>query len=135
FTRANTFDEARRLGENLGRTIAEALPTLTFLKDVQIRFCRREIELQPRKFPLLEQALEALQWHQERFAQLKTSAASRQEIRTAECDVFGAEKTARLARAVLDGRVSDAMRACQPAEIQMIEIGPQRFIGWPGEFF
>lgn len=135
FTQGNTFAEARRLGEILGRTIAAALPDLTFQRDVALRFHRQEVLLQPRHFPSLEEALRALASRRDRFAHLKATGATRQELRTAECDVFGAEKTAKLARAVQEGRLAQAVRACQPAEIQIIEVGPQRFVAWPGEFF
>jgi neutral ceramidase len=71
----------------------------------------------------------------EKFARLKREGAPRAEVRTAECDVFGAEETAELARAAVDGRLARAAAECSPAEIQLIEIGPWKFVSWPGEFF
>ena len=61
--------------------------------------------------------------------------AQRAEIRTAECDVFGAEATLTLARARDAGRLKTAVDACLPAEIQIIGIGKWRWIAWPGELF
>ena len=40
-----------------------------------------------------------------------------------------------LARAAADGRLQAAAAHCSPAEIQVIELGPWRFVFWPGEFF
>ena len=56
-------------------------------------------------------------------------------MRTAECDLYGAQETAELARAAEDGRLASAIGACLPAEIQTMTIGPWTFVGWPGEFF
>ncbi len=71
----------------------------------------------------------------ETFARLQREQAPRAAVRTAECDVFGAEETAELARAAGDGRLARAAAECSPAEIQVVEVGPWRFVAWPGEFF
>lgn len=71
----------------------------------------------------------------ERHATLQRTGAPAAAVRTAECDVFGAEETAELARAAGDGRLKEAIAARTPAEIQAISIGPWTFVGWPGEFF
>jgi hypothetical protein len=85
--------------------------------------------------PEHELAEEALKAAREKFARLKREGAPRAEVRTAECDVFGAEETAELALAANDGRLAKAAMDCSPAEIQLIKIGPWRFVSWPGEFF
>jgi hypothetical protein len=56
-------------------------------------------------------------------------------VRTAECDVFGAEKTAEFARAAMDGRLAQAAALASPADIQVIALDRWRFVAWPGEFF
>jgi hypothetical protein len=66
---------------------------------------------------------------------LRASGAPHNEIRTAECDWFGAEKTLVLSRAAAEGRVAAAARACLPAEIQVLTIGHSSLAGWPGEAF
>jgi hypothetical protein len=71
----------------------------------------------------------------ERFEALRTAGAPRTAVRTAECDWFGAEETAELARAAADGRLAGEVAKCLPAEIQVITVGPWQFVGWPGEFF
>jgi hypothetical protein len=81
------------------------------------------------------EAQRALAAAREMFERLKREGAPRTAIRTAECDVFGAEETAELARAAGEGRLASAVAACSPAEIQVIEIGAWKFAGWPGEFF
>ena len=134
-TRANTLAEAQRLGESLGRAIAGAIPTAAFSGVAAIRCRQRFIELEPRAFPAPADALAAVRQTRARFQQLKRENAPRTAVRTAECDVFGAEETAELAHAAVDGRLATAIQKCVPAEIQAIAIGPWTFVGWPGEFF
>ena len=134
-TRANTFAEAQRLGEKLGQAIAAAIPGLAYRSDLPV-CCRREfLELTMRKFPSREAADRAEKEARGRFDHLRTSGASHQETRTAECDWFGAEETATMARATEDGRLQKAAAADMPLEIQAIEIGPWKFVAWPGEHF
>ena len=133
--RANTFAEARRLGENLGRAIAAVVPGIAFSDALPVVATRRFIDLEPRRFPTPEDAVAAERAARARFEELRAAGAARHAIRTAECDWFGAEETAELSRAALDGRLAEALRKCVPAEVQVIAVGPWRFVGWPGEFF
>jgi hypothetical protein len=134
-TRANTFAEAQRLGENLGRAIAGVFPAIRYRPDPLIRTAQAFIDLDARDFPTVDEAAQAVRQARAKFERLQREAATRTVVRTAECDVFGAEETAELARAVNDGRLAAAVASCLPAEIQLIEIGPWKFVAWPGEFF
>lgn len=134
-TRANTFAEAQRIGENLGRSIAAAIQAVTFAPLGNVAAQCATIDVIPRDFPSVADADEALRRSRARFQQLIADRAPRQEIRTAECDVFGAEKTALLARAVVDGSLAKAIATASPAEIQVITINDWKFVAWPGEFF
>lgn len=134
-TRANTFAEAQRLGENLGRAIAAVVPAIKFLPEARLAARRQFLDLLPRKFPTAGAAAHAEQQARDRFETLRRSGAPRQDVRTAECDWFGAEETAELARAAADGRLETVIRQRLPAEIQVIAVGPWKFVAWPGEFF
>jgi neutral ceramidase len=134
-TRGNTFVEARRLGELLGQSIAEALPTISYHSNPLIAARQQWVDLKTRRMPAHVEAQRALADARERFVRLQREGASRATVRTAECDVFGAEETAELTRAAIDGRLAAVADECSPAEIQLIAIGPWRFVGWPGEFF
>jgi hypothetical protein len=134
-TRANTIAEAKRLGELLGQAVADVLPGMPFAAEARI-VCRRQmLDLPRRSFPSREAAAHAEQRARERFENLRRIGAPRQTVRTAECDWFGAEETAELACAAADGRLEAAVGRCLPAEIQVIAIGPWKFVAWPGEFF
>lgn len=134
-TRGNTFAEAARLGELLGRAIAGALEKITFSTTARVHARRALLELTPRAFPDVAEAHERVERVRARFEQLKREGVPRPAVRTAECDVFGAEETAELAAATSDGRLAAAIARCMPAEIQAIDVGEWRFVGWPGEFF
>lgn len=133
--RANTFAEARRLGENLGRVLATRIPEIEYRRDAELGCRDRHLNLEVRQFPAAAAASQAVTSARARFGQLQASGAARQAVRTAECDVFGAEETAELARAVTDGRLDAAIAGCMPAEIQIATIGPWNFVAWPGEVF
>ena len=81
------------------------------------------------------QAEQSLARAVERLAALRESGADRREVRTAECDWFGAEESVALAHAAAEGRLDDAVAAVMPAEISLMRIGPWRFVAWPGEIF
>jgi neutral ceramidase len=134
-TRANTFAEAQRIGEILGKAVEKVVPTVLFDSSIPIKCDQAMVELPPRTFPPVAIAQEKLNKAVARLDHLRKSNAPRQDVRTAECDWFGAEETLTLAKAVVDGRVARACRAVMPAEIQMIKIGHWAFIGWQGEVF
>lgn len=134
-TKANTFAEAQRLGEQLGRSIATAIGALTFRDDLPVRVRQRLIDVGARTFPAPADAAAAVRGTRETFERLQRAGAPRTAVRTAECDVFGAEETAELSRAAADGRLGAAIASCAPAEVQVIAVGPWKFAAWPGEFF
>lgn len=131
----NTLAEARRLGEALGRAVAAAAQTIRFDASLETDVRRAFLDLPRRTFPPIEEAERKLARAAEKLEQLRRSGATRQEVRLAEVDWFGAEETLRLARLAADGRLEAVYQACLPAEIQALKIGPWTFVGWPGEIF
>jgi neutral ceramidase len=134
-TKANTFAEVERIGRILGEAVEKALPNVQYADDVRIG-CWSEFVTPPRRQMLpLGEAERRLEAAVARLANLRRTGASRQEVRTAECDWFGAEESVTLARAALDGRLDAAAQSCLPAEVQVIRVGPWVFAGWPSEVF
>jgi len=134
-TKGNTFAEAERLGTILGEAVESVIRRISFTSDVTLGAFRRFVDLPGRLFPPVEQAREKLKRAIQRLEHLRQSGAPRQEVRTAECDWFGAEETLTLATAAVDGRLEAVRRSCLPAEIQIITAGPWAFVGWQGEMF
>jgi hypothetical protein len=119
----------------LGKAIARAVPSIEYLSEAPLEARRAFVDLPPRTFPSVAEAAQHLARAAQRLARLQASGAPWQEIRTAEVDWFGAEETLTLAKAAAAGRLEEVYRACLPAEIQAIRVGPWWFVGWPGEVF
>jgi hypothetical protein len=131
--RDHSISEARRLGELLGAQIQRALSSASFARQIGLFSESTVIELPPRQMPSIEIALTALRAAQEKFAELQKSSASFPAIRSAECAIFGAEETLALAQAADTGALDSTCESCLPAEIQVIGVAEQVFVGWPGK--
>ncbi len=133
--RTNTFAEARRLGEKLGQAIGEAVAGVGYLPAASLAVAQAFVDLPPRTFPTVEQARRQLDAAVEKLRHLREQGAPQAAVRRAEVDWFGAEETLTLSMAALDGRLEAAVRACLPAEVQVLRVGPWSFVAWPGEIF
>jgi hypothetical protein len=134
-TRANTFGEAKRLGQLLGQAVIKTIPEIRFQQSVELECLQEHVDLPRRRFPSVAEAERDLKRTIAALDLLRQSEASRQQIRTAECDCFGAEELLTLARAAREGKLDGACNWCLPAEVQIIKIGSSNFVGWPGEIF
>jgi hypothetical protein len=134
-TLANSFAEAERLGRILGKAVLRVLPTIEYVSEISLNCVLAEIDLPRKAFPAVAAAQENLREVRARFDRLREKRALRQQIRTAECDWFGAEETLTLAQAAANDRLETLYAACLPAEIQLFQIGHWAFVGWPGEIF
>jgi neutral ceramidase len=134
-TRANTFAEAERLGEMLGRAIAKMIPKVVYTSSVSLKSYQRSVEIPRRTLPSVAEAAAKCKHALQKLDHLRRTNAPPQETRTAECDWFGAEETFTLAKAADEGRLDDFYDLCLPAEVQILKIGPWSFVGWPGEVF
>jgi neutral ceramidase len=134
-TRSNTFDEALRLGNLLGNSVAQSLDAMDITNHAALGCDRRLIDLPVRAFPPVNHAQQQANRAAERLESLRRSGADRGQVRTAECDWFGAKMALKLAERAADGSLRNAVTAVMPAEIVLMRIGPWAFIGWPGEIF
>ncbi len=134
-TRGNTLEEARRLGEILGRAVERAIPEIEYLSSTSLGAMQRFVDLPRRSFPSLQEAQGKLTCAIEKLERLRGAGAPRQEVRTAEVDWFGAEEAVTLAQAAQDGRLEDFTLSCLPGEVQILKVGRWSFVGWPGELF
>ena len=134
--RAQTFAEARRLGEALGARMEESLRGLTeFQSRVPLEGAAIQIPMTGKKFPSVSEASSALDAAQKNYEFLRQSNAGHVEVRTAECTVFGAEEVVTLAKAEESGQAEAVRKKYCEAEIQVLHVGHTAFVGWPGEFF
>lgn len=133
--RGQTFDEAVRLGTILGRAIEAALATVDFRDSVTLAASGTTLDYPLRDLPSIETAAAKVQAVREKFERQQQDGTPRVIVRTTECDLFGAEASHALAQSKVDGRIDEALRGCLPAEIQLLCVGPWRFVAWQGEVF
>jgi hypothetical protein len=134
-TKANTFKEAKRLGELLGRSAADALKSIQYSGKITLDCRQALVDMPLRTIPSVEWAEKHYESATQRLETMRKSQADRREVRTAECDWFGAEETLALAQANAAGRVEAKIASVMPAEIMLARIGPWSFVSWPGETF
>lgn len=134
-TRSNTLEEARRLGSLLGESIIDALSSVNYEDELPIHCAKNDLMLPLRELPPVSDADADLKRARERFERLRDSGAAKAQVRSAECDWFGAAETASLARSAASGRMAEAASACMPAMVQVIRVGRWSFVGWPGEVY
>ena len=131
----NTFDEAQRLGQVLSRAVGGILKDIEYASDLTLRSLSGHVDLPRKAFLSVSAAHAGLERARARLDRLRKDSAPRPDVRTAECDLFGAEEALVLAKAAGDGSLDAAFANCLPAEIQVLGVGPWRFVGWPGEVF
>src|SRR5690606_8161094 len=112
-----------------------AMESAEYTTSAALRSCRTEVELPLRSFPSEAEAAMKLKAARSAYDRLSSLDGASPRVRTAECDVFGAEETLTLARASVEGRLDEYASTCMPAEVQCIEIGPWTYIAFPGELF
>ena len=134
-TKSNTFEEAERLGALLGRAVEKVLPQIEYQSEIDFSCNHDFVDLPRRHMPCVEDAQLKLDKAIARLEQLRKTGAPRQEVRTAECDWFGAEESVTLARAASEDRLDAVYQSCLPAEVQVIKAGRCVFVGWQGEIF
>ena len=111
FVKANTFDEAERLGRLLGAALLDAvkeLPENAFSRTAILKVAQEEIALPRREFSDESTTRRRLQNAVAKLKQLREAHAPAAEIRTAECDWFGAEEAVALALTLVIALVSGA---------------------------
>jgi hypothetical protein len=115
--------------------ITVAIESAVALTDTTIDAAADCLTLPRRRLPSLADAVSARSEAAERHRRLIAADADRAAVRTAECDVFGADATVTLARLEHAGRLDAVVVACMPAEVQVIRVGSLVFVAWPGEWF
>lgn len=134
-TKSNTFEEAERLGTLLGEAVVRAMENAEPIEEVTLSCGFRNIDPPLRQFPAEADAQTRLNTVKQHLDDLRNSGAPQAQVRTAECDWFGARQTLTLAQAFAQGVLKDAADACKPVEIFILRLGDWAFVGWPGEVF
>jgi hypothetical protein len=136
FIRGNTVDEARTLARRLADGLNEAISRMRFARETPtISLASESVELPLRALPAEAMAADQEHLAARSLQRLKEEGADRAAIRTAECDLFGAQATLSLARLAASGRLDAARQSCVPAILSVLRIGELILVHWPGEWF
>jgi hypothetical protein len=135
-TKANTFEEASRIGKIIADTVKLQLSeNISYTGNSQISVLQMLTDLPRRRFPTVEWAEQHRNITKERFEDLRKNGGNPREIRTAEVDWFGSEELLYLSKLAQSASLETIYERCLPGEIQIIKIGGWKFISWPGEVF
>ena len=138
FIKANTFDEAQRLGFILGERIVESIGQLRngSFKDWVVLSAKQSSQMLPKKkFMSIGEAESKMIFVKNKLKQMQQNSAHPSEIRTVECDWFAAEENLQLAQMAATGELEQVYQTVLPAEINIIGIDNNHFVFLPGELF
>lgn len=138
FIDSNTFEEAERLGFILGKRITDSVLQLKEVdfhdwSTLQIR--QSNLDLPRKKFMSLEDAEKKVAFVKNKLDTMRIKGEPATEIRTVECDWFGAEENLKLTKMWVNGDLEKVYDSILPAEINSISIGEFHFVFLPGELF
>lgn len=134
--KANTFEEVIRLGHILGKAVESVVDNIEYTDDVSLEIRRTFINDPPRKvFPPVEESEKKLEAVVAKIERMKAEKAPAAQIRTVECDIFGAEEQVTMSMMQASGDLEAFFTVNVPAEIQAFRVGPWWFVGWMGEIF
>lgn len=132
-----TFSEAERLGRKMGKTITTAVKTLqdrNFSTEAALESKIAAVTLPRRKIPSVEECRTALDDYRRVFEELKESGAAHGPVRTAECDVYGAEETLYLAQCQANGELERFLSKYDPIDIQVMQIADVFWLVFPENY-
>jgi len=138
FINSNTFEEAERLGSKLGKQIANSvlqLNTSDYQDWLSILHLQSPLVLPKRKFMTTEEATEKVIFVKNKLEKMRLEKAPAKEIRTVECDWFGALENKQLVKMSVNGELEKVYNSVLPAEINIVAMGDTRFVFLPGELF
>lgn len=138
FVKSHTFGEAKRLGFMLGERIVESVRQVRneVFKDWVTLAAQQSKQMLPKKkFMSIEEAESKVIFVKNKLKQMQRENANSSEIRTVECDWFGAEENKQLAKMAVTGDLEKVYQSVLPAEINVITIDNNGFVFLPGEMF
>ncbi len=138
FINSNTFEEAERLGFNLGKRITDSvlqLNALDYQDWLSLSNQQSQLYLPQKKFMTEEEAIKKVVYVKNKLDKMRLEKAPTKEIRTVECDWFGALENNQLAKMSVSGELENIYKSVLPAEVNIIGLGDTYFVFLPGELF
>jgi neutral ceramidase len=135
FREGQDFDEAARIGYELGAATARILENMQFENNVVLKVLSKEIDIPLKILPSEEEAAAIVDKTRVEWERLKKEEAPYLEVQNANLRNLGAEDTLGYAR-LKKKNIPISLEVDElPAEIQVLGIGDTRIVGLPGEIF
>jgi len=135
FRNSQTFEEAERIGAQIGREAKTVIDSLKLQNSAKIFVNSTELDISIREFPSLEEATKAVEEAKEIYEKLKESGAPYIDIQNANLKLLGAEDILGYVQMLENGKKIDILEDEIPAELTVIGIGDARIACVPGEIF
>ncbi len=138
FIDSNTFSEAKRLGYMLGEKITASVLNLIesdYRDWHEQRIQKAFIGLPRKKFMPLKDAKKKADFLKNKLDRMRLRGEQAAEIRTVECDWFGAEENMKLIAMIGNGELEKVYQSVLPIEINCVTLGDINFAFIPGELF
>ncbi len=138
FIDSNSLSEARRLGFLLGKRITENILRLNerdYQEWLSLKVQKTFLDLPRKRFMSLEDAKEKVAIVKTKLDLMRLYEKQETEIRTVECDWFGAEENLKLTKMSINGGLEKVYETILPIEISSVALGDVHFIFLPGELF
>jgi hypothetical protein len=135
FRNGQTFEEAERFGEVIGKEADRVLNSLAMNDYVPLRALSTEIMPELRELPTIREAQAIVNRYQKEMENLQAADAPYVDIQTCSRNLLGAEFTLCYAKYKAKGKVYPWAKSEFPMEIQALQIGNCCLVGLPGEIF
>ena len=134
FRQGQSFDEAKRIGDEIGKAAAKAIEEADFCDDLKIDAVSKTLKIRTREVPALDELRKNVEKFSKEYEELKAKGAPYLDVQNANLKNLGAEDFLGLAIAYSKGSLR-LLNEEDPAEIQVLCIGDSRIVGMPGEVF
>ncbi|MEN8229755.1 MAG: neutral/alkaline non-lysosomal ceramidase N-terminal domain-containing protein [Bacteroidota bacterium] len=138
FVQSNTLKEAQRLGFMLGERIVDQVRQTGpdgFKDWVSLSVQQSEVMLPGKEFMTIEAAELKVTAVKNKLNMMRLNNDPASEIRTTECDWFGAEENRQLTEMAANGKLEQVYQSVLPAEISRVGLDETCFLFLPGELF
>ena len=135
FRRGQSFDEAERVGNELGSVAAEVIAAMKFEREPALASAWRELPLELRNYAPIPELEEKVRLRTAEYEKARAEGASYLDVQNANLRMLGAEDMLGYALCIRDGRKIDLRDDENPAEVSVFKIGDSVIVGFPGEVF
>ncbi|MBT3318355.1 MAG: hypothetical protein HN948_04745 [Clostridia bacterium] len=134
FRQGQDFNEAKRIGEQIGKAAQKAIESAQFSTDMKIDAQSETMKIKTRHIPPMDQLKADVAKFGKIYEDMKAADAPYLDVQNANLKHLGAEDFLGLTKANAKGDLR-LLNEEDPAELQVLSIGEHRIVSMPGEVF